>query len=112
MADGGCRVISGEAHDRRLRSLLADAGTGAVLGLSLVAVRAGTLWLGCGLLGIALIWIVVRSVLEARRLKVKWQPFGQQTLLRVLAAGVTLVAVVGPGRGLPPWAWPVWRARC
>lgn len=103
-------MTSGDSDDRRTRTLLADAGTGAVLGLGLVAARAGTggfggRWLGWVLVGAALIWIALRWVLEARRLTVKWQPFGQQSLLRVLAAGVTLVVVVGPGRvtaGLVP----------
>ena len=91
-------MTSGDSSERRAGTLIADAGTGAVLGLGLVAVRAGTTWLGCVLLGVALIWIGLRWVLEARRLNVKWQPFGQQFLPRVLAAGTTLAAVVGPGR--------------
>jgi len=91
-------VTSGDSDERRTRTLFADAGTGAVLGLSLVAVRSDPVWLGWGLLGAALVWISVRWRLEARRLNVKWQPFGQQSLLRVLTVAVTLAAMAGPGR--------------
>ena len=83
---------------RRSRSLIADTATGGIVGLAVVLVMSFSVVLGLAVVAAALVWIGVRWVLEARRLNIKWQPFGQQQVVRVLAVATVLVALAHPNR--------------